>query len=168
MMYTMQEVMYNYQQNKAAPAGAVNTNERLTGHLTEEGVGLMPNHTAYPHPVPPAKLANRMHDRWFRYDLIPKGWEPAETYEGLPWHTPDQGYILVPDALDDIADATRSPYWLVMAMWCELACEASSVGVVSNPMPILTHFKNIGPKRARLSLWLLEEGGWIQRRERVG
>jgi len=31
MMYTMQEVMYNYhQQNKAAPAGAVNTNERLT------------------------------------------------------------------------------------------------------------------------------------------
>lgn len=128
----------------------------------------MPNHTAYPLPVPPAKIANRMHDVWFRYDLIPQGWEPANSYVGLPPRNDDQNYVLVPDELDEIADATKSPRWLVMAMWCELACEASTRGEVQNPLPILTHFKKIGPKRARLALWLLEEGGWIHRKERVG
>jgi len=37
-MYNTQDSRYNVQ-NKAAPADAVNTNERLTEHLTQEGVG---------------------------------------------------------------------------------------------------------------------------------
>lgn len=41
MMYTMQGIMYNYQQqNKAAPADAVNTNERLSALHSRPGARL--------------------------------------------------------------------------------------------------------------------------------
>jgi len=40
MMYTMQEVMYNYQQqNKAMAEDASHTPDHLTVHLTQQGVG---------------------------------------------------------------------------------------------------------------------------------
>jgi len=39
-MYNMQGGMYTYQQNKAAPADAVNTNERLTALHSRPGARL--------------------------------------------------------------------------------------------------------------------------------
>jgi len=51
-MYNMQGGMYTYQQNKAAPAGAVNTNERLTELHPLPGARLMPESTPSPDSSP--------------------------------------------------------------------------------------------------------------------